>query len=152
MGGIQSAIDRKKQERSNERMAEAGIDPVAFVREDRPPPDFPSAGESTIFFQRVSPAYTKKHANAKFRIGNRDKLSWAERVDLPAYSPDSVRALYGDEAWVRAKELLKATYKGDTDKLVEMAYNTIKKQEKRPSVRRLVYHALRHEGDRKSVV
>lgn len=120
MGGIQSAIDRKKQERSTERMQEAGIDPARYVREDKPIPDFPSAGESTIFFQRVPEDYILKHANDKFRVAGRDRLSYIQRLDLPAYSPDSVRTLQGPEAWQKAKQLLKNIYKGDTDALGEM--------------------------------
>lgn len=127
MGAIQSAIDRKKQERSTERMEEAGIDPAKYVRDDTPPPDFPSSGESTIFFQRVPQSYIKKHMNAKFRVANRDKMSWVERTELPSYSPDSVKALYGDEAFQKAKQLIKAVVKGDTDALGDMADKAFKR-------------------------
>lgn len=125
--GIQASIDRKKQERSTERMAEAGINPADYVAGDRPIPDFPGSGEATIFFQRVPDSYIMKHANDKFSIGGRRRLSYLQRLDVPSYSPDSIKVLQGPEAWQRAKELLKAVVKGDTDKLEGMADEALKR-------------------------
>jgi hypothetical protein len=127
MGAIQSAVDKSKQRIGNERMAESGIDPDLYVREDRKIPDFEHGGIATLFFQRVPESYIMKHANDKFRIAGRDRKSYLERIDLPAYSPDSVRALQSGEAWQRAKELLKALSKGDTDKLADMADQATKR-------------------------
>ena len=119
MGGIQSAIDRKKQERSTERMKESGIDPGKYAREDLAVPDFPTGGEATIFFQRVPKAYIEKHADDKFRVFGRNRLSFRERIDLPANSPDSTRTLGAGEGFQLAKKLVKSVVKGKKDEVVD---------------------------------
>jgi hypothetical protein len=127
MGNIQAAVDRKKQERSTERLQEEGIDPARYAREDLPIPDFPDGGISTVFFQRVPESYIVKHRNDKFRVSGRERKSYVERLDLPAYSPDSIRTLSGGEAFQKAKQLLKAIVKADTDKLSDMADEALKR-------------------------
>jgi hypothetical protein len=123
----QAAINRKKQERSTERMQEAGIDPAQYAREDKNIPNFPSGGESTIFFQRVPEDYIKRHATDKFSVSGRQRMSYIERMDLPSYSPDSVKVLYGPEAFQQAKKLLVNLVKGDTDALADMADKAFKR-------------------------
>lgn len=123
MGGIQSAIDAKKRERSAERLREAGVDPAEYVRNDWPIPDFPDGGVATNFF--ISPAMKKgyiiKHIDQKFSVAGRPRMSFRERMDVPAYSPDSVRTLSSAEAWESAKKMIKAVIKGDTKTLEAMA-------------------------------
>lgn len=120
MGGIQSAVDRKKRERSDERLRNEGLDPERDMREDRPIPMDLTGATGTNYFLKLTPEHIIKHKDDKFSIDGRKRMSYMERLNLPSYSPDSVRTLGGPEAWQKAKELLKNIYKGDTDALGEM--------------------------------
>ena len=116
MGNVQAI----KEERSRERLRNEGLDPERDMRENRPIPENLTGATGTNYFLKLTPEHIIKHKDDKFSIDGRRRLSYMERIDLPAYSPDSVRTLSGAEGWQRAKELLKNVYKGDTDKLGEM--------------------------------
>ena len=115
MGNVQET----KRRRSEERQREEGFDADRDMREDRKIPDFPDAGVATYYFMKLTPDYIAKHKDDKFRIAGRNKLSFVERDNLPAFSPDSVRTLGAGEGWQNAKRLLKNIIKGDTEALGE---------------------------------
>lgn len=114
-------LAERKRKIGDDEMREAGIDTNAIVSEDREVPDFPDNRSAVIFFQRASPEYIRKHANDRFSMKGRKRMSFKERIDLPSWNADSVKALYGPEAWAKSKELLKAAFKGDTDVLTDFA-------------------------------
>jgi hypothetical protein len=114
-------LAERKRKIGDEEMREAGIDTDRIVREDREVPDFPDNRSGVIFFQRAPPEYIRKHANDKFSMKGRKRMSFKERLDLPSWNADSVKAMYGPEAWVKSKELLKAAFKGDTDVFADFA-------------------------------
>jgi hypothetical protein len=125
--GIQASIDRKKEERSRERLQDEGLDPERDMRENRNIPENLTGATATNYFLKLTPEHIAKHAKDKFSIDGRQRLSYIERINLPAYSPDSVRTLQGPEAWQKAKQLLKALYKGDSDALADMADEALKR-------------------------
>lgn len=120
-------VEAKKRERSEERLRNEGLDPDRDMREDRPIPENLTGATGTNYFLRLTPEHIAKHRNDKFSIDGRKRLSYVERLDLPSYSPDSVKTLQGPEAFQRAKELIKNLYKGDTEKLGEMFDQAFKK-------------------------
>ena len=123
MGNVQAI----KEERSRERLRNEGLDPERDMRENRNIPENFTGATATNYFLKLTPEHIAKHAKDKFSVDGRKRMSYIERINIPAYSPDSVRTLQGPEAWAKAKELLKALYKGDTDTLVEIGGDMLKR-------------------------